>query len=359
MNKLKLPFLLALQSVYGLGPVRIKKMLDVYVDPEIVWKLPDSELRTLGLPKPVAETFISTRHTLDPDQYHQSIIDSNISITTLFDDDYPHLLKQIYDPPIILFYLGDLSFATSRTIAIVGSRKMTGYGKLVTTRIAEDLIQADFTIISGLARGIDTVAHQTAVNNHSPTIAVLGGGLNNIFPPENQQLAQEILKKGAIVSEFPPDAPHLPANFPSRNRIIAGLSQGTVVTEADIDSGSLITAQITLDDNRPVFAVPGPITSQMSKGCHLLIKNGATLTTSVNDIFDQLSINATSDRHRPDPSNLSDFEKQILSLLETEIQIDDLARTLKLPASKISASLVKLELTGFVSNLGNGNFIKN
>lgn len=359
MNKHKLSLLVALQSINGLGPIRLQKLLEVYEDPEVVWHLPAKDLQTIGLPKPVVSAFLNTQKSLDPDKYLQSILDCGVFVTSVFDDDYPPLLKQIYAPPTILFYKGDLSFAKLRTIAIVGSRKMTGYGKLATTTITEELCRSGLTIISGLARGVDTVAHQTAVLQNCPTIAVLGGGVNKIFPPENEQLASKIIQKGAIISEFPPDSPHLPANFPSRNRIIAGISQGTVITEADIDSGSLITAQMTIDENRPVFAVPGPITSQMSTGCHLLIRNGATLTTSANDIFESLGLGSISQASPPDSSRLNATEKQVLEMLQSETLIDDLSRQLTLPISQVSAVLVKLEIGGFVTNLGNGNFIKN
>lgn len=354
----KLKFLVALQSIHGLGPIRLKTLLDHFTDPELVWNLPKQDIDSVGLPKPVVQNFLKARHALNPDQYLDSILTTGISVISIFDADYPKLLRQIYDPPLVLFYQGDLKFATDRSVAIVGSRKMTGYGKLVTTKLSEELSMAGLCVVSGLARGVDTVAHQTAVICNFPTIAVLAGGLDQIFPPENSKLASQIIQNGLLVSEFPPGSPHLPANFPSRNRIISGLSRGVVVTEADIGSGSLITAQIALDENRPVFAVPGPITSQMSSGCHLLIKNGAILTTSSQDILENLGFDVKPTAPL-DTSKLSKSEIQLLTLLDSATSIDDLARTLKLPSAAISATLLKLEIGGFVTNLGSGNFIKN
>lgn len=358
MNKDQLPFLVALQSVPGLGPVRLKILLAHFSKPQEIWQLPTSQLSDLGLPKSVVQNFLRTRQTLSPEKFFSDIFNQNVSILTIYDEAYPYLLKQIYDPPIILYYQGDLAALQHPTIAIVGSRKMTGYGKLATTAIGGGLADTGVVVVSGLARGVDTIAHQTALDHHAPTIAVLAGGLDKIFPSENIRLAQQIRQNGLLLSEFPPASPHLPANFPSRNRLISGLSIATLITEADLGSGSLITAQQTLDNNRPIFAVPGPINSQLSTGTNLLIRNGAILTTSAEDILEQLGINSRRLSELPDPTALDGLELHIFELLNQAASIDDLARQLKTSASVISAALLKLEIAGFVTNLGNGNFAK-
>lgn len=360
-----LPYLLALHSVDGLGPVRLKKIIDYFKDPKLAWEGKESELLKLNIPSNVLEKLKSQRKTFDPDRYIQEIEESGIKILTFFDDSYPKRLKQIYDPPIVIYYKGEILTTDSYALAVVGTRKITGYGRQVTQKFTTLLVGRNLTIVSGLARGVDTVAHQTALDEGGRTIAVLGGGLNQIFPPENAVLASKIIEGfGAVITEFPPNYPSLAGNFPSRNRIIAGLSLGVLVTEAAEDSGSLITARVALDQGREVFAVPGPITSALSKGPADLIKEGARLAYSADDILEELGIdmNQSSARQLADKGQnylkLSDDEKVIIECLENETKhIDEIVRETSKSSAQVSATLVKLEIMGLVKNLGGGNYI--
>jgi len=355
-------YLLALHSVNGLGPVRLKALLDYFSDPKLVWEAEAKEIIKIGIPQNVVSLLVETRKKLEPEKYLESIKKSSIKFITIFDENYPKLLKQIYDPPTVLYYKGEILPGDERAIAVVGTRKVTGYGKLVTEKFATELAGMGMTVVSGLARGVDTQAHQAAIAAGGRTIAVLGGGLNCIFPPENTRLAASITEGyGAVVSEFPPDHPSLPGNFPSRNRIISGLSLGVLVTEAAESSGSLITARTALEQGRDVFAVPGPITSEFSKGPAFLIKQGAKLVTSAEEILEELGIERVKGAELRVQSEvkLTEVERKVLEcLVNEEKHIDEICRELGLSASEVSASLVKMEITGLVKNLGGGNYIK-
>lgn len=355
-------YLLALHSINGLGPVRLKAILQYFKDPKIAWEASAKQIVEIGVPRSVADLLRETRRKLNPEKYAESIKKSGISWMTIFDESYPKLLKEIYDPPVILFYKGEILDSDKKAVAVVGTRKMTSYGKLVTEKLTKELVEFGITIVSGLARGVDTEAHRSAISTNGRTLAVLGGGLNYIFPPENIELAKKISSDfGAVISEFPPDHPSLPGNFPARNRIISGLSRGVLVTEAAEDSGSLITARLALEQGRDVFAVPGPITSDLSKGPSLLIKQGAKLVTSAEEILEELGMEQTQVTKVKNQGNLklNEIEMKILKNLENENKhIDDLCRELNLPAAVISSSLIKMEIVGFIKNLGGGNYLK-
>lgn len=355
-------YLLALHSIDGLGPIRLKAVLDYFKDPKIAWEASGSELLKIGIPRPTMDLLLETRKRLDPQTYAQSIKESGISWMTIFDENYPKLLSQIYDPPIVLYYKGEFSPQDEKAIAVVGTRKMTGYGKVVTEQFVKDLVAGGLTIVSGLARGIDSQAHQVAVNASGRTIAVLGGGLNKIFPPENISLAEKIIEgHGAVISEFPPDYPSLPGNFPSRNRIISGLSLAVLVTEAAEDSGSLITARLALEQGRDVFAVPGPITSTLSKGPIDLIKEGARPIMDAKEILDELGISQVRREKGKGESQmeLTESERRVLECLGNDtLHVDEICRLLSLPSATISANLLKMEIAGLVRNLGLGTYCK-
>jgi DNA processing protein len=352
-------FLVALQLVDGLGAVRLKMLLDFYHDPKIIWETPIEELSQFKIPQNVLTNLTNIRKTVDPQMQYERIINSGIQIVTLNDPEYPESLKQIHHPPVVLYIVGSIP-ALELSIGVVGTRQMTGYGKTVTRLFVKDLVTAGFVIISGLARGVDTTAHQTAIDESGQTIAVLGGGLNQIFPAENIHLAKTIVADhGAIISEYHPDAPALPGNFPSRNRIISGLSQAVLVTEAAKESGSLITAKIALEEGKTIYAVPGPITSFQSEGPLELIRDGATLVMLPKDILQDFGHLSSSKPNRS-VEKLSTLEYQIISQLAKErTHLDDLTRLLGQTSAKVSASLLKLEIEGFVYNEGNGIYVKN
>ncbi len=284
----------------------------------------------------------------------------------IFDDDYPESLKNIYSPPILLYVRGRIRPEDADAIAIVGSRRTSYYGISTCERLAEQLASRGIAVISGLARGIDTTAHKGALKS-GRTIAVLGSGLNYIYPPENRRLAEEISKKGAVISEFPMATPPNSRNFPRRNRIISGLSLGVVVVEASEKSGSLITANFALEENRELFAVPGEISSRISAGTNNLIKQGAKLVENADDIMVEVenslkfanverrvgdSFGTTADRR------LTDEEKGIKRFLSYKpIYIDELAKKSDVNVSKMSSLLLSLELKNIIKELPGKNFI--
>lgn len=356
-----IPYLLALHSIDGLGPIRLKAILDYFKDPKLAWEVDVREIRGIGVPQSTLELLQKTRNSLNPLKYAEDIHKSGISWVTVFDEAYPKLLRQIYDPPIVLYYKGDVQDLDKKAIAVVGTRKITGYGRVITEQFTKGLVDSGLTIVSGLARGVDSQAHLTAVQANGKTVAVLGGGLNNIFPSENRGLVAKIASGyGIVISEFPPDYPSLPGNFPARNRIISGLSLAVVVIEAAEDSGSLITARLALEQGREVFAVPGPVTSTLSKGPIDLIKEGARAVFSPDEILEELGINKVQSAKRIVQSeNLSEEEKKILQVLENETRhIDEIGRELQFSSPKISALLLKMEISGLVENLGAGIYCK-
>lgn len=357
-----IPYLLALHSIDGLGPIRLRAILDYFKDAKLAWEANGLEIRKLGIPQNVVDLLLETRKKLEPEKYAQSIKDLGIKWLTIFDKNYPKLLSQIYDPPMVLYYKGEVKDWNGPSIAIVGTRKITGYGRTVTEQFTRELVYSGLTIVSGLALGVDAQAHWTAVRNRGQTLAVLGSGLNQIYPTENRQLADEIIKgHGAVISEFTPDQSSMPGNFPSRNRIIAGLSKAVLVTEAATDSGSLITARLAVEVGREVFAVPGPITSSLSKGPIDLIRQGAKAVFSPSEVLEELGLNQIKSVlvKGKNQTDLSQDEIKVLECLENETRhIDGIGRMLGFPSSKISALLLKMEISGVVQNLGSGNYCK-
>lgn len=350
-------YLVTLHTVDGLGPVRLMKLFQYFGSGKRIWDSNEKEMRGLGIPDKVISAVKQAKMRLVPEVYFNTLLHSKITVLTLCDKDYPEVLKNIPTPPFILYYKGH--FPTfDKSIGIVGTRKVTGYGKTVTEALTQELVSAGFLIVSGLARGVDTIAHQTCIDNDGKTIAVLGGGISQIYPPENYKLADQIIEKyGCIMSEFPPDYPHMPGNFPARNRIISGLSDAVLVTEAAEDSGSLITARYAAEQGKDVFAVPGPITSNLAKGPLSLIKDGAKLVTSAEDILSELGIEKklNSESVNQLVTELDEKSKLVIELLENEPKhIDEISRALKCTISEVSGILLKLEIKGLIKNLGSG-----
>lgn len=288
-----------------------------------------------------------------------------IKVLTIDDKEYPSSLKYIDDPPYIIYLSGNIKKEDLISIAVVGCRKPTIYGKMVTEKITLKLVKTGFTVVSGLARGIDTIAHKVTVENGGRTIAVLGSGLLNIYPYENRKLSSEIEKNGAVLSEFPLRTSPERFNFPRRNRIISGLSLGTLVVEAGELSGALITARFSLEQGREVFAIPGDINSLYSKGTNNLIKSGAKLVQDVTDIIEELKNVLPEEflnkRGQSELSNikLTDIENKICSLLSFEPEhIDNLARKSNISINLLSSVLINLEIKGFIKQYPGKLFIK-
>lgn len=354
-----LPYLLVLHSVEGLGPARIKKLFDYFGSFENIWNAKIPELSQFKFPEKLISNFKTAKSSVDPSGYFETLNKKGIKVITIFDDNYPIDLREIHGAPMIIYYKGIIDESVlEKCFGVVGTRKPTGYGRIVTEKLTRELVESGLTIVSGLARGVDTIAHTVTIESGGKTLAVLGGGLDQIFPSENIRLAEKIYKGfGAILTEFPPSYPHLAGNFPARNRIIAGLSKGVLVTEAAEDSGSLITARLAIEQGREVFAVPGPITSSMSEGTSVLLKDGAKLVSSVKDILEELGMKSGPVIKIAD-LNLSPEEKEILELIKNESRhVDEIARELKKKISDVSSILLKLEIVGVVKNLGAGNYV--
>ena len=281
----------AFNLIEGLGPIAFKKLLAHFNSLEEAWSIEINQLRQAGLENFVIEQIKKQRPQINPSEQMERLTKEGIDLITILDKNYPKLLKEIYSPPALLYIRGKLELNDEFSLAIVGTRKLSSYGQQITPLITSDLAGAGLTIISGLAKGIDTLVHQAALKANGRTIAVLGSGLDkkSIYPSINRHLAEEISQKGAVISEFPIGAEPLAQHFPQRNRIISGLSLGILVIEAPEKSGALITAKDALEQNRDVFAIPGPILAKNSLGPNNLIKMGAKLVSQANDILYELN----------------------------------------------------------------------
>ncbi|MBN1787326.1 MAG: DNA-processing protein DprA [Sedimentisphaerales bacterium] len=328
-----------------------------------------------GIGSVKAESICRTRNKFDPDREIALAQKLDVCIITIADDRYPTVLKKIYDPPPVLYIKGELKRADNLAVAIVGSRRCSHYGAEQASRFAYLLASAGFTIVSGMARGIDTAAHSGALSAAGRTFAVQGCGLAGVFPPENKQLFDRISQTGACISELPLEYEPLAENFPPRNRIIAGLSLATIVIEAMPRSGALITARAALENSREVLAVPGRVDSPLSRGPHSLIKQGAKLVESIEDIIETLEYlqkdftrlaadyadRAQKDAEMPlfDKSqiNLTDVEKKIFDCLDTEpVHTEQIISCTNLAAGKVNAGLVSLRLKGVIKQLPGNHF---
>lgn len=337
-----------------IGPGTFFKLLEFFGTAKIAWLAEKKRLEKLS-PK-LAEKIVAGRARIDCEKLLVEIQKAEINILTIKDKVYPANLAQIVEAPYILYFAGEIEPQDANAIAVVGARKATSYGREVTETLVTTLVAAGLTIVSGLARGIDSIAHKAAIDAQGRTIAVLGSGIDVIYPAENKNLYQKIIQNGAVISEFAPATPPKKENFPVRNRIIAGLSLGVLVTEAAAKSGSLITAGFAADFGREVFAVPGPVYSKMSEGTANLIKDGAKLVYKVADILEELRIETKLPRQGIRKEREEDAVKgAILEFLQDgPKQVDQIIRQLSLPTQQISSTLTILEITGKIKNLGAG-----
>lgn len=282
----------AFNLINGIGPIAFKKLLSHFELLKTAWSANISEFSQTGLNKSVIEQIKIRRSQINPDWEMEKLIKEKVDLITIKDKNYPKLLKEIYAPPALVYVRGNLESNDQFSLGIVGTRKLSPYGCQITPLITADLVRAGLTIVSGLAKGIDTLAHQATIKAKGRTIAVLGAGVDkkSIYPAINKQLAEEIVQNGALISEFPINTQPAVQNFPQRNRIISGLSLGTLVIEAPERSGALITARDALEQNRDVFAIPGHALSPNSLGTNQLIKMGAKLVTQASDILEELNI---------------------------------------------------------------------
>lgn len=347
-------FLAALACASGIGSRQIQKLLGEFGTAEAIWNLSKEELMAAGaVPVHVLEAIAQYRHASPdaPARLQESCQRKGIRAINMQASEYPELLKQIFDPPVVLFYRGKLE-SHADCMAMVGSRMVSHYGEGVAREFAEALARTGFTIVSGGARGIDTFSHVGALKG-GKTVAVLGCGVDVAYPPENRRLFDEIAEKGAILSEYGPGTKPYPAFFPARNRIISGLSRGTLVVEAAERSGSLITAELAVSEGRDVFAIPGSIYSKTSKGCHHLIQQGAKLVSCVEDILEEYGLQAPakSPAAKKKLPELTAEEAAVYHVLSAvhPLSMDEIIYNLHgAPVSNVAFLLLQLELKGYV-----------
>ena len=349
---------LILSQIPGLGPVGINTLIAHFKTPEKILTAPQHHLQQIeGIGPHLARVIAHKQNLQQAHALYKMAQDTNMQVVTRTDKTYPRHLRQIFAPPPILFYRGQLNLCNCPTIAIVGSRSFTPYGKHIASQLATELVQMGITIVSGMAIGTDTHAHRGALLHNGATAAVLGSSLDHPYPPQNRDLFKQICEHGVAISEFPPGTTPEAHNFPRRNRIISGLSLGTVVVEAGQRSGALITAQFALEQNREVFAVPGPINSGRSIGTHHLIQQGAQLVRSTEDIIDEirrhLPTHAPQSPQSPPTITLEGKEKLVWeTLLENQsVQVNDLARKIDTSSAETLNILLALELQGYVQQL--------
>jgi DNA processing protein len=375
---------LALKLVPGLGTRTSLKLLDRFRTPQSIFRASRTELEAAGVNGAVAQSIASGITFEDAAGQQEKVLDCGAEVITMGDPRYPAALREIFDPPVLLFARGRVELLQSLGVAVVGTRRPTPYGLAVAERLSGDLAHAGLTISSGMARGIDSAAHKGALAAGGDTVAVLGCGVDVVYPSENRKLAADLAVKGLIISEFPMGAVAFPQNFPIRNRIISGISLGVLIVEGAQYSGSAITAKLAMDQGREVFAVPGNITNKLSWGPNLLIKQGARLVQDWNDVVSELP--AESRRHLidrgrqrilgaegataggeqasllKDPvSELGEIARKLLSTLQADVAVhlDDLLEKVEdTSPSELIAALFELEMLGLVKQLPGKNFVK-
>jgi DNA processing protein len=354
----------AFNCVGGFGPQKYKFLLTNFPSLEAAWNASREALIGTGISQKLADFFLAKREKLEPEKLFAQLNKENIIPLVIDDKNYPPQLKEIHSAPPIIYIKGNIEILKSKSIAVVGSRKFTDYGRRVAQNLCRDLVSSGLAIVSGLALGIDAISHRAAIDANGITIAVLGSGLDdpNIFPRENFNLSKQILESGgALISEYPPRTPSFKQNFPARNRLMAGLTLGTLVVEAALGSGSLITADYALEFGREIFSVPGPLFSPQSEGTNELIKKGAKLVGSAKDILEELRIPSKSEGK----NNLiiyepkSEEEKIVWKFLGSDpLHVDRLVILSKLNPALVASTLAMMEIGGAVRDIGGKNYIK-
>ncbi len=358
---------LTLCLVAGVGPRIRRELLNRFATAEAILAAPEDQLRQVpGVGREISSRIARARHDIDSGREIQLCRDHDIDIVTDLDTAYPRLLREIPDPPGLLFWRGDSQPCDQMAVAIVGTRHATHYGLRQAERLAAGLATAGFTIVSGLARGIDAAAHRAALQANGRTIAVLGSGVLNVYPPEHAKLADSVRTSGAVISELPPLQKPMSGTFPQRNRLITGLSLGVLVVEAAERSGALISASHAAEQGREVFAVPGPADSRTSRGCHRLIRDGAKLVESVDDVLEELGPlvqplpreDGGVVRH-PAELKLNDQERKVLDAVRTEpTQVDQLAHDTGIPIHRVLATISVLEIRHLIRRLSGNNVVR-
>ncbi len=351
--------------VGGISPKKLFLILKKFGSAEAIWKASSDSIKSLNLLSESAiEKIISSRQEKNLQQWATELESKKINYIHINDDNYPKLLKEIHDPPIGIYVRGEIDFNVHTCVSMIGSRKCTEYGKIQAYKISKDLAKEGVTIVSGMAKGLDSVAHIGAIEGRGKTIAVLGCGVDICYPAENKELMENIMLNGCIISEFAPQTKPQPSYFPLRNRIISGLSLATVVVEAKQKSGALITVDQALEQGRDVYAIPGNITSEYSKGTNELIQQGADLVTSATDILNLLKISKPHEN-----SNIVEEKKHVPALAPEEklvydcisldpIQVEGLKEQLEINIQTIQYILTMLEISGHIKKLPGQRYIR-
>jgi len=355
-------YLNALNKIQGLGPQKMKLLINFFGAWENAWQGSSSDFLESGLSEKMTQKIISERSSINPDQEWEKLEKYQIQMISEDNPLFPQNLLETPGCPFVLYQRGDLNLNEQKFIAVVGSRKHSYYGRQVAQKIAAELSEAGLVVVSGLALGIDAIAHEGALSAQGKTVAVLGSGLDddNIFPKNNFNLAQRIINSGCLLSEYSPGTPANTFTFPARNRIIAGLSLGTLIIEAGEKSGSLITASLSLDYNREVFAIPGQIFSPQAVGTNKLIRQGAKLVMSAQDVLEEFEFSFSSSKTTSSKEHIpeNETEKKLLKVLSLEpMHIDKIAQVTTLGTMTVSGALTLMEIKGWIKNIGGQNYI--
>ncbi len=353
------PYWLGLNLVKGIGAVRLKRLISVFGEARAVWHASPTTLAKSGLSQRIIDNLLQLRAEIDLAKVMQDLENKDIQVLTWMDAGYPARLNEIETPPPVLYLRGELVPGDEWAVAIVGTRRITAYGRQVAMELASYLARNGVTVVSGLARGVDTVAHTEALQAGGRTLAVLGNGIDRMYPPENRRLAERIRTQGALITDYPPGTPPEAVNFPPRNRIISGLSLAVVVVEAGERSGATITASFAADQGREVFAVPGGIYARQSRGANRLIQQGARPLLNPEDILESLDMTLVVE-HRAVRAVLpeNELEARLLEGLgQEQIHIDELTRRLGLSVQDVSAALAMMELKGMIRKVGSMRYV--
>ncbi len=359
MTDKDLKYWVGFSLIPGIGRVRFAQLENHFGSLEDAWQATSSELKKAGLDRNAVQAITTWTPKISLDDEMEKLSRYGVKIFTCNDEAYPSRLKEIYDYPPLLYVRGELLPQDEWCLAVVGTRRATVYGRQVTEEIVADLAQSQITTVSGLAKGIDSVAHQAALDAGGRSIAVFACGLDIVYPSENANLARRIMSQGALISEYPLGTRPKAENFPRRNRIMSGLSMGVLVVEADVTSGAMITAQFALEQNREVFAIPGSILSPASRGTNHLIQEGAKLVQDYTDILEELNLMTIARQiEMKEILPASDTESLLLKQLSAEpIHIDEVCRSSGLPVSTVSSTLAMMELKGLVKQMGPMSYI--
>ncbi len=360
MNNADAKYWVAFSLIPGIGRVRVSLLEKRFGDLETAWRRGAGDLKAAGLDSRSVASVVEQRPAISPDAEMEKLERHKVKALTCHDPEFPARLKEIYDVPPVLYVRGSLTVEDEWTIAVVGTRKPTAYGREVAAQISTDLARSKVTVVSGLARGTDSVAHRAALDAGGRTIAILACGLDMVYPPENLKLAQDIIEHGALVSDYPLGTQPRSEYFPRRNRIMSGVSLGVLVIEAGDSSGALITASLALEQNRDVFAVPGSIFSHASTGTNRLIQEGAKLVTGAKDILEELNLTmAAQQLEMKELLPADDTESLLLRQISADpVHIDEVRRRASLPIATVSSTLAMMELKGLVKQVGGMNYIR-